>query len=281
MTIAVTAATGALGTHVVNQLIDQLGAESVVALVRNPQKASAFAERGVDVRPFDYSSDVDTLSAQLAGVDSLLLISGNELGQRAAQHKTVIDAAKQAGVAFVAYTSVLNADHSTNPVTGEHLATEQYLAQAGVAYSFLRNGWYNENYLSSVDTARQSHVVLTSAGDGRVASAARADYAAAAVTVLTSEQREVVYELSGDTAWSQADLAAAVAEVIGDDVAVAAVDAAAHREALVGFGLDNAMADFVVGIDTSIEAGDLASTPGQLSNLIGRPTTPLIESLRG
>lgn len=279
MTIAVTAATGQLGSLVVNSLLERVPANEIVAIVRDAAKAQPLADRGIDIRVANYD-DSDALNKALAGVDRVLLISGNEMGKRFEQHKNVIDAAVAQSVSRIVYTSAPYADRSTLPVAPEHLQTEQYLATTDVEQSLLRNGWYNENYASTLDSAAATGSVLTSAGAGKVASAARADFAEAAAVVLTSENVESVYELSGDTAWTQDELAATVAEIIGKPVAAAQVTAERQAEILASAGLDAGLIGFLVGIDASISKGELAHTNGVLSGLIGRPTTPLATSLR-
>ncbi len=279
MTIAVTGATGAFGTLVIDALLERVSADQVVALVRDVAKATPLAAKGVTVRHFDYDQ-ADALARELDDVTDLLLVSGTAFGQRFAQHKAVIDAARYAGVRRLVYTSVLHADTVQNPVAPEHVQTEQYLAETGVNHVLLRNGWYHENYVPSIDTAAATGALLTSAGTGRVASAARADYAVAAAVVLTTPDAKPVYELSGDVAWSQDDLAAVLAEISGRPVAVAAVDAQAQSAALKEAGLDEGTIGFIVGVDAAIAAGDLDDVSGELSDLIGRPTTPLAETLR-
>ncbi|GAA1724649.1 SDR family oxidoreductase [Aeromicrobium alkaliterrae] len=279
MTIAVTGATGQLGRRIVAQLLERVPASEVVAVVRDEAKAADLTAQGVQVRVADYT-DVAALTDAFAGVEKVVLVSGNEIGQRAVQHGNVIEAARAAGVTFIAYTSVLHADGSPLLVAPEHVETEALLASSGLSYSLLRNGWYHENYAPSIDAARASGAVVTSAGDGRVASASRDDFAAAAAVVVTSDAPEQVYELSGDVAWTQSELAAAIGEVIGSDVSVLDVDAAKHREILSGAGLDEGSVFFVVTTDGHIAEGHLADAPGTLSALIGRPTTPLVDTLR-
>lgn len=280
MTIAVTGATGALGTLVVDTLLARTAPDTVVALARDTTKAAALADRGATVREADYDRPA-TLPAALDGVDTLLLISGNVPGEgRVAQHRAVIDAAKAAGVGRIVYTGILGGPGTANPLAADHVRTEELLAQSGVPHTVLRNGWYNENYASALDAAAKTGAVLTSADGGRVASAARADYAEAAAAVLTAETPKPVYELSGDTAWTQGDLAAALAEVLGAPVAVHHTTTSGHVQALTGAGLDEGTARFVAAIDAAIAAGALATTTGELSALIGRPTTPLVDTLR-
>jgi NAD(P)H dehydrogenase (quinone) len=280
MTIAVTAATGHLGTLVVDALLERTTADQVVAIVRDAAKAEPLAAKGVDVRVASYD-DPDALKNALAGVDRVLLISGSEFGKRTEQHRNVIDAAIANGVSRLVYTSAPLADTSALPVVPEHLATEQYLATAGIDHVLLRNNWYHENYVQTLETARQTGSVLTSAGDGRVASASRADFAEAAAVVLTTDGPfKQVYELAGDSAWTQEELAATLTEVLGTPVSVAQVTPEQQTAILVEAGLDEGTAGFVVAIDASTAKGELALANGDLGSLIGRPTTPLVETLR-
>ncbi|MCW2840022.1 MAG: NAD(P)-dependent oxidoreductase [Aeromicrobium sp.] len=281
MTIAVTAATGQLGTLVVDSLLTKVPAAEIVAIVRDAAKAQPLADRGVTVRIASYD-DPAALRTALEGVDKVLLISGNDVTKdRPAQHAHVIDAAAAAGVSLLAYTSAPAADTSTLPVAADHKATEEYLATSGLNTVLLRNGWYHENYVPSIDAARHTGSVLTSAGDGRVASAARADFAEAAAVVLTTDEPlQPVYELGGDVAWTQDELAAAIADVIGSPVTVAQVSPDEQSAALAAAGVPDFWAGFTVATDASIRAGELEVTTGDLSALIGRPTTPLVDALR-
>jgi NAD(P)H dehydrogenase (quinone) len=280
MTIAVTAASGQLGTLVVDALLTRVPADEIVAVVRDSAKAQPLADKGVTVRLASYD-DPAALADALEGVDKLLLISGNEFGQRLAQHRNVIDAASAKGVSLLAYTSAPAVDTSTLPVAPEHLATEQYLATTDLDVVVLRNGWYHENYVPSIDAARHTGVVLTSAGEGKVASAARADFAEAAAVVLTTDQPlRPVYELGGDVAWSQADLAATLSDVLGTEVTVAEVTPEEQAKTLAAAGVPQMWVDFTVATDAGIKNGELEVPGNDLSTLIGRPTTPLVDSLR-
>ena len=280
MTIAVTAATGQLGTLVVDSLLTKVPASEIVAIIRDASKAQSLTDRGVTVRIASYD-DRRALTSALEGVDKVLLISGNEMGQRFPQHQNVIDAAVAQRVGQLIYTSAPAADTSTLPVAPEHLQTEQYLATAAIDHVLLRNGWYHENYVPAIDAARQTGSVLTSAGDGRVGSASRADFAeAAAVALTTAEPLKPVYELGGDVAWSQADLADTLAEILETPVTVAQVTPEEQATILAGAGVPPMWVDFTVATDASIKNGELEVTGGDLSTLIGRSTTPLADSLR-
>lgn len=280
MTIAVTGATGHLGRLVLAELLDTQPADSLVAIVRDQAKAADLAGQGVDVRVAEYS-DPAALETALQGVDTLLLISSSEIGQRFPQHKNVIDVAVKAGVKRLVYTSAPKATTSALVLAPEHKATEEYLSAAGIPFTVLRNNWYTENYLQQVDTARSTGTIVAAAGEGRVASATRADLAAGAAVVLTTPGHDgKVYELGGDTAWNYHDLAAAISEILGRDVDYTPVDAPTLTGILTGAGLDEQTAGFLVTLDQNTADDLLAETTGELSALIGRPTTPLIDGLR-
>ena len=280
MTYAVTGATGHLGRLVVTGLLDAgIEPESIVAVVRTPAKAADLAARGVEVRAADYS-DAETLPAALAGVDTLLLISGSEVGLRVPQHTAVVEAAKAAGVGRIVYTSILRADTTEISLAPEHKATEAVLRESGVPFTFLRNGWYHENYTGQLGSHLERGVILGAAGDGRVAAAARADYAAAAVAALTGAGHEnAVYELGG-TPFTLTELAATITEVTGTEVAYRDVSADELVTALTGSGLDEGTAAFVASLDTATARGDLDTTSTDLQTLIGRPSTPLADAVR-
>jgi NAD(P)H dehydrogenase (quinone) len=280
MKIGVTGASGQLGHLVVQQLTAKCPATDIVAIVRDPAKAADLASKGIEVRAAAYE-DRTALDAALAGLDRLLLISSSELGRRAAQHKNVLDAAKAAGVKHVVYTSAPKATTSTLILAPEHKATEEYLAASGLAYTILRNNWYTENYAQSVASARQTGTLVAAAGAGRVASASRADYAEGAAVVLVGEGHEgKVYEFSGDRAWDYQELAAAIAEVTGVPCSYQSVGQAELAAAMTKAGMDEGTAGFVAALDGNIAEGALSEVSADLSNLIGRPTTPLKETVK-
>lgn len=272
MKIGVTGATGQLGRIVVEKLKERVSAESIVALVRTPEKA---LDLGVKARVFDYNKP-ESLAESLQGIDSLLLISGNELGQRARQHANVIDAAKQVGVKWIVYTSVLHADTSTLSLAAEHLLTEAALKASGVPYTILRNGWYTENYTGSISGAIAAGALIGSAGDGKIASAPRADFAEAAAVVLTSEGNVgKVYELAGDEFYTLADLAAEVSQQTGKNIPYSNLPETEYANILKSFNLPEGLALAIAGWDVSASKNDLFDDAHQLSRLIGRPTTSL------
>jgi NAD(P)H dehydrogenase (quinone) len=278
--IAITGATGQLGRLVIEQLLKTTPAAQLVALVRTPAKAADLAALGVTVRAADYA-DAASFDRALAGVDKLLLISSSEVGQRVAQHRNVIDAAKRAGVSTLVYTSLLRADTSPLSLASEHVKTEALVQASGIPYAVLRNGWYTENYTVSVPAAVAHGAFAGSAGSGRIASAARVDYAQAAAVVLTSPIISgTLYELAGDTAYTLTELAAEISKQTGKSIPYADLPEATYRDILLKAGLPEGLAAGLASWDVDASKGALFDDSRQLSRLIGRPTTPLADSVR-
>ncbi|MEU6070324.1 MULTISPECIES: SDR family oxidoreductase [Streptomyces] len=278
MSIVVTGATGHLGHHVVEQLLEKVPAEQITAVVRDAAKAADFAARGVKIAVANYN-EPGTFDGLFASGDKVLLISGNEFDKgRVQQHQVVIDAAKAAGVALLAYTSAPGS--LTAALADDHRATEEVLLASGLPCTLLRNGWYHENYTENLAPVLEHNAVVTAAGEGRVSSASRADYAAAAVAVLTGEGHEnQVYELGGDEAWGFAEYAAELSRQTGKEIAYNSVPAETLQDILTGAGVPEPFAVILVGVDASIAQGELVVSTGDLSRLIGRPTSPFSEAI--
>ena len=275
MKIGVTAATGQLGRFVISHLSTLVPAEDIVALVRKPEKG---ADLGVATRKFDYES---ADASALEDIDHLLLISSNEIGQRARQHANVIAAAKSAGVKWIVYTSILKADTSTISLAGEHVATEKALAESGIDFTVLRNGWYTENYTGSIGGAVANGAFVGSAGEGKISSAARKDFAeAAAVVVSDAAHKGKTYELSGDVAYTLADLAAEISKQTGKTIPYKNLPEADYAAILKQVGLPEIFAGAIANWDVSASHGDLFDEGTSLSELIGRPTTSLAKSVK-
>jgi NAD(P)H dehydrogenase (quinone) len=279
-TYAVTGATGPLGNLAVRALLARgVPATDVVAVVRTPERAADLAGLGVTVRRGDYS-DPATLPGALAGVDALLLVSGNEVGRRAAQHGAVIEAAKAAGVDRIIYTSLPRADVSANPLAPEHRATEELLRGSGLSHAVLRNNWYYENYTAQLPQYLARGEVTGLSADAHIGAAARPDLAeAAAAALLDPPPDGTAVELNGP-GFSLAELAATITEVTGTAVAYRDVTADELGEALRGAGLDAATAGFVVSLEESTARGDLDVRTADLERLLGRPAATLEDALR-
>ena len=269
--IAITGATGQLGHYVIESLMKTVPASQIVAIVRNPAKAQALTAQGITVRQADYGDEA-ALTSALQGVEKLLLISSSEVGQRAPQHRNVINAAKTAGVKFIAYTSLLHADKSPLGLADEHIETEKMLADSGIVFT--------ENYLASAPAALEHGVFIGAAGDGKIASATRADYAAAAARVISEAGHEgKVYELAGDSAWTLTQLAAELTKQSGKSVTYQNLSEADFAAALKSVGLPDGLADMLADSDVGASKGGLFDNSKTLSKLIGRPTTTLAESV--
>lgn len=274
MKTAITGATGQLGRLVVQYMKQRNAAAHLVALVRTPEKAS---DLGFETRHFDYDQPA-TLEPALEGIEQLLLISGNAIGQRKEQHERVIKAAKAAGVRRIVYTSLLHADRSSLSLAVEHLATEQAIQASGMTYTILRNGWYTENYTGNLQSAIAAGALIGCAGQGRISGAPRKDYAEAAAVVLTTPGHDnAIYELAGDTAFTLTDLAAEVSKKLGKDIAYQDLTEAEYANVLTKAGLPAPLAAVFASFDTGAAKDDLFDDGRQLSSLIGRPTTPLSE----
>lgn len=278
--LAVTGATGQLGRLVIEALLKKVPAQQIVAAVRNPDKAKDLAAKGIQVRLADYNQP-KTLVSAFANVDKLLLISSSEIGKRTEQHKAVIDAAKAAGVSLLAYTSLLHTDTSPLMLAEEHSATEAYIKQSGIPAVILRNGWYSENYTGSVAAALSHGAVFGCAKDGKLATASRADYAAAAAAVLTQpDQAGKVYELAGDNAFTLTQYAAYISAASGKKVEYKNLSQAEYIKLLEQVGLPAAVASMLGDSEAGAAEGALFDNSKQLSALIGRPTTPIAQSIK-
>ena len=277
MTIAITGATGHLGQLVIEKLKQKVDASEIVALVRTPAKAAGL---GVATREADYTRQ-DTLDVALKGVDTLLLISGNEIGQRAVQHENVIRAAVKNGVKRIVYTSLLHADKSPLNLAPEHVQTEQALKNSGLDYTILRNGWYSENYTGSIAPALGLGAFYGSAGEGKISSAPREDYAEAAVVALTGQGHEgKTYELAGDEFYTLTDLAAEITAQSGKDIPYRNIPDADYAAALKNAGLPDGFAEAIASWDTGASQNALFDDSHVLSKLIGRKTTPIAVSVQ-
>ena len=277
--IVVTGATGQLGHLVITALLKKVPASSIVAAVRNVEKAKDLEAMCVQVRYADYNKP-ETWDVALKGADRVLLISASEIGQRARQHRSVIDAAKRAGVKLLAYTSVLHADTSPLGLADEHRETEAAIRASGIPFVLLRHSWYTENYTAGIPNALAHGAVYGCAGNGRIASATRADYAEADVAALIAEnQAGKVYELAGDTAYTLTELAAEISRQSGKNIGYVNLPEAEYKNVLIKAGLPDPVAALLSDSDTGVSKGGLFDDGHQLSKLIGRATTPMAASV--
>jgi NAD(P)H dehydrogenase (quinone) len=273
-TYGVTGASGQLGKLVLGELLTRVAADHIVAFGRDTAKLGEYAAKGVTVRAMDYDQP-DELAGQLASVDRLLLIAGSALGQRPRQHAAVIQAAKAAGVSYIAYTSILNAPNTPIRLGAEHKATEDSLAASGVPYDLLRNGWYNENYFVALPMQLEAGVITGAQGEGRISSASRADLAVGAVHVLLNGKGGESYDLAGDTSWTMAEFAAEVSRQTGRPLRYENMGEAEFAASLIAGGLPEHYAPVFANSAYATSLGALENNSSTLGRLIGRPTTPI------
>lgn len=280
MSIVVTGATGQLGRLAVEALLRRgVPASKIVATGRDTSRIKDLADRGVVVRRADFA-DSDSLTAAFAGADKLLLISTTTVDERLGNHRRAIDAALAAGVSLVAYASMSHADTATTILAATHRATEEYLRERNVPSVLLRNSWYLENYTAQLPVVLQHGTVTGAAGQGRISAAARADYAAAAAAVLTTEDHAgKVYELGGDEAFTLAQFAAAVSAATGKQIGYTDLPADQLVQVLTGAGLPAELANVLTDADLGMSRDELFTDSGDLSRLIGRPTTSLADAI--
>lgn len=279
MKILVTGATGKLGTKIVETLLKSVPADQLAVSVRNPEKAEGFRARGVEVSQGDFDHP-ETLDTALTGIDRLLIISADGDNEtRIRQHTNAVAAAERAGVKFIAYTSLVNAKESKMFLSPPHKATEEAILRTGIPYSFLRNNWYLENEISSIQGVLAGAPWVTSAGSGKVGWALQQEYAEAAAAVLAGDGHEnTVYELSGKL-MTQEQFASALGEVLGKDIPVQQVDDEAYADIMKGAGVPDFLVPFLIGIQQGIREGGLEVESNDFEKLLGRPATPVREAL--
>ncbi|MFC6170828.1 NAD(P)H-binding protein [Loigolactobacillus jiayinensis] len=275
MKYAITGATGKFGTSALQALAKLVPATDIVALARNVEKAQQSVPAGVEVRPGDYT-DVATLTTSLSGIDKLLFVSSQPGAAmpREQQHLNVVQAAKKAGVSYIAYTSFPKADKSQTPLAADHQATEQAISAAGLAHSFLRNNWYLENELGTIKPALAGQPFIYSAAAGRAGWALEREYAAAAAKVLVTEQPAPIYEFAG-AARTYQDLATATAQLTNQKFDVLSINDAEYKQKLSASGLPAAVAGFKAMGQALIREGNLDEETTALATVLGHDLQPL------
>ncbi|KYG31777.1 SDR family oxidoreductase [Alkalihalobacillus trypoxylicola] len=279
MKILVTGATGKLGSKIVESLLKMIPASELAVSVRNPEKAEDLRKRGVEVRYGDFDLP-ETLDTAFKGIDRLLIISADGDNEtRIHQHTNAVQAAERAQVKFIAYTSLANATESQNLMAPPHVATEAAIVKTGIPYSFLRNNWYLENEISSIQGAIAGATWITSAGKGKVGWALQQDYADAAAAVLVESGHEnTVYELSGPLL-TQDELVSALGKVLNKEIPVQQVSDEEYAEIMKSLGLPEFIIPLLVGIQESIRNGSLDVESNDFEKVLGRPVTPISDAL--
>jgi NAD(P)H dehydrogenase (quinone) len=280
MTIAITGAAGHLGRLTAQLVLERVGADEVVLVTRRPEAIADLAERGAAVRFGDFD-EPDSLPAAFAGVDRLLLVSVDALGNRVAQHTAAIDAAAAAGVGHVLYTSGLNAGSELPLVVShDHGATEQAIRDRGLRWTALRMGLYAESQVAAAARAVASGHLVHNNGDGATAYVSREDCAAAAAAALAGEGHEDrVYDITGPELVTQAQVAALAAEISGRPVVPVAIDDEEATQNLMAVGLPADTAKAIASFGTAIREGVLEVLSSHVEDLTGRPPRSLRDVL--
>jgi NAD(P)H dehydrogenase (quinone) len=277
--IAITGATGNLGNLVIEHLLNKgVDPKSIIAVVRNKNKAEKLTQLGLVVREGDYNNK-ESLQTALSGVEKLLLISSSEVGQRISQHQNVLEAAKESKVPFIAYTSILKADTSKMQLAREHVETENMIKNSNIKYAILRNSWYIENYTEQLKNYLQFGAIAGSTQNAKLSPATRSDYALAAATVLIQTPNEnKIYELAGKSI-TLTELAETISQKFDKNVVYHDMPEQNYKEMLVGVGLPLPLAQVLADSDVGIARGELFSDKNDLEILLGRPANTIAQVL--
>lgn len=278
MSIIITGASGHLGRLTAEVVLDLVPTSEVVLTTRHPEALSDFAGRGAEVRKADFDRP-ETLGEAFAGGERLLLISTDAVGHRVSQHRAAIEAAREAGVRHVAYTSYLNpVEENPAVITPDHRETEKALRESGLAWTALRNAFYAEYQVPAGAQAIAAGRLVHNNGDGRIAYVSREDCAAAAAAVLTTDGHDDrAYDITGPEPLSQDDVASLLSKVSGRPIEAVAVDDEAFVQGLTAAGVPEPAARAFATYGRAIREGYLDEAPGAVENLTGRPPRSLRE----
>jgi len=277
MKYAITGASGQLGRLTADELLERVPASDVVLITRRPESLAEYAARGVEVRAGDFT-DPATLPAALAGIDRLLLVSTDAAGTRLPGQVAAVQAAAQAGVRRIAYTSITRPEPA-NPaaVVADHAGTEQALRDSGTHWTMLRNAIYADMQVPVLQQAAATGQLVTNVGGGQYAYVTRADCAAAAAAALVSDDADdTIFDITGPDSLSSNDLAALAGKLGSTDVAVVDVDDAAYVAGLVEHaGLPEPVAQLLASFHQAARLGYFEAVSDDFTKLTGRPATPL------
>jgi NAD(P)H dehydrogenase (quinone) len=279
--ILVTGATGGLGHETIDALLTITPATEIAALVRDAGKATDLVQRGVDVRQADYF-DHPALVQAFQGIEKVLLVSSVAFTDRVSQHRNVIDAAKEAGVKHLFYTSIQRSSDFVMPqVTESDLATEAYLKASGLAYTILHNGYYFEGLGYLIGTEVPESEIRVPAGEGKIAFVKRTELAAATAALLTSEGHEnQSYTLTGSEAYSFHDVARELSALAGRPITYQSIEPAPFIAQKVAAGFPDFVATFFAQWGAAAEHGMLAVKDDTVERLLGRKSMSLREYLK-
>ncbi|EAG3005314.1 SDR family oxidoreductase [Listeria monocytogenes] len=268
MTYLVTGATGGLGGYALNYLKELVPMSDIYALVRSKEKGADLKAAGFNIRVGDYS-DAESMKQAFAGIDRVLFVSGAP-GNRQVEHENVINAAKKAGVSYIAYTSFAGADKSTSALAEDHFFTEKVIEKSGIAHTFLRNNWYFENEMPMIGGALSA---------GKFGWALKREYAEVAAKAVAGADFPAILELSGPL-MTYEELTKALKEATGKDFDVISSDDKGFVENLVSVGLPQAVAEMFLSFQHDIKNNQLDVVSDDFEKALGKSLTNRVDALR-
>lgn len=280
MNILVTGATGNFGGYALKVLQDLVSEDNLYGLARTEEKGAKLKEAGIKVRIGDYT-DSASLQKAFEGIDRLLFVSSTTDGDRQAQHRDVVEAAKAAGVSYIAYTSFGKATESTSPLAADHRFTEQLIEESGIAHTFLRNNWYLENEAAFLAAGAKGGKFIYAGGNGQAGWALRREYAEVAARAVSGKfDFPKILELGGSLRTYE-DLGAALRGATGKDLEVISADEATAAKNLVeNAGVPQNVAELLVSFQQIVKSGALAVQPDDFEKYLGKPLTPMVDAIK-
>jgi NAD(P)H dehydrogenase (quinone) len=279
--VVVTGASGQLGRLVAEELLDRMPPSELVLVTRHPEAIADLGERGATVRRGDFD-EPDSLAQAFEGGERMLLISTLAVGRRVPQHRAAIEAASAAGIQHLVYTSFPKpvAGHPVGSIATEHGETEAILHESGLAWTVLRNATYGELQVPPGALAVAGGKLYTNAGDGLLVSVSRRDCARAAAAVMTTDGHAgKTYDVTGDEALSQTELAALLSEVSGRPVELIQVGDRMLSWGLTRYGAPKPIARAIVAFGKAVREGYYDAVDPAVTTLTGTPPRSLRDIL--
>ena len=273
--ILITGAAGSLGKATINFLLEKgYQAQNIIALVRDEAKAPDLKAKGVIIKIGDYDN-YDSLLSAMAGVEKVLLISGSDVVKRSTQHENVVNAAKEAGIKHILYTSFQRKNESDSSpiafVAKSHIDTENMVKSSGIAYTILRNNIYLDMLPIFLGEKVLETGVFFPAGETKSAFASRSDMAEAIANILIGKGHEnKEYDLSNTESFSFQDIANSLSSLTGKGVNYFSPDKETYHQTLANAGVPAEYIGMFAGFAEAMKQGEFTETSTDLEKLLGR-----------